>query len=211
MIPHFRDTCPHNNLDTIISPSGDSESRDWSRVVWCLYSHLKKRGFALPFTTDVMIHMEGWLARPHRTAFPECVEVLIIFYDKIYLNPTLQSEWHETLQAYRQSGDCVSLMTYVAHKLYALSHWFNYNSAVPCPYRHIILSPDGQTDWTSVVWCIFTELQNRKECKMQFNFVFDVDILTKMEVWLKSEYFLSHPTTPAPPASELLHALQMLY
>jgi hypothetical protein len=203
---HFTDTCPPENLHMIKSLYGES---DWSRAVWCVYSQLKRRGFALPFTTDVMIHMEGWLTEPHRTVFPECVEVLITIYETIHLNPVLEREWNDKLQIYRESGDCVSLMTYVAQTLYRLG--INYISVVPCPHQNVILSPDGKTDWTFAVWCIFMELQEPREYKYQFNFVFDAEILTKMEVWLKSEYFLSHPHTPAPPTSQLLSAFHMLY
>jgi hypothetical protein len=45
---------------------------------------------------------------------------------------------------------------------------------------------------------------------LNFKFVFDVDVLTRMEVWLATEYFLVHPDTPALPVSDLLHGFQML-
>ena len=101
-------------------------------------------------------------------------------------------------------------MTYVAQTLYDLG--INYFSEVPCPHQNVILSPDGKTDWTFPVWCIFHKFEKREETHgvLKINFIFDVDTLTKMEVLLASEYFLNHPHTSAPPLSDLVHAFQML-
>jgi len=202
---HFKDTCPPQYLHTIMSPNGQT---DWSRAVWCIYSELKKRGFTLPFTTDVIPKMEEWLTRPHRIPFPDCITILISVYDNLKLHSvtygvrelpeTAKDEWMETLKDYRKNGDDVSLMTYVAKKLNFYARRNQYASEIPFPpeYRDTILSPDGKTDWSYAVWCIYQDLKRPMKWMLQFNFVFDVDILTKLEVWLTSEDYFSHPNSP---------------
>ena len=154
-----------------------------------------------------MMHMEEWLTTPHRTPFPNVARELITFYDTIY-KPGLEREWEQQKNAYQQSADSTSLMTYVAQTLHKLDK--NSDGAETCPYENIILSPDGQTDWTVALWLLCKHLQKRRDWHLNFNFVSDVDILTRMEVWLTSEYFLNHPHTSPPPLSDLVHAFQML-
>ena len=203
-ICNFTDTCPRTFVETITSNDG---KQDWSRAVWCVYSQLQKRGCHLTLDAYLMVNIEAWLAAPHRTPFPYVVRELITFYDTIY-KPGLEREWEQQKNAYQQSADSTSLMTYVAQTLHQLDK--NSDGAETCRYENIVLSPDGQTDWTVALWLLCKHLQKRRDWHLNFNFVSDVDILTRMEVWLTSEYFLNHPDTSPPPLSDLVHAFQML-
>jgi hypothetical protein len=207
-ICNFTDTCPPTFVGTITSKDGVDGKQDWSRAVWCVYSQLQKRGCHLPLDAYLMIHIEEWLTTPHRTPFPHVVRELITFYNTIHVNGDLQREWEQQVNAYQQTRDCTSLMTYVARTVSMLN--INAVGAVTCPYANIILSPDGKTDWTVALWLMKVHLQERHNWQLNFKFVFDVDVLTRMEVWLATEYFLVHPDTPAPPVSGLLHGFQLL-
>ena len=139
--------------------------------------------------------------------FPECMTVLIDIYGNLKLHTLIgvrelpilfKKDWMKTLQDYRKNGDDVSLMTYIANNLNFFVKSEQYELEIPFPskYRDTILSPDGKTDWSYAVWCIYQELKKPRPWMLKFNFVFDADILTKLEVWLKSEDYFSHPHSP---------------
>ena len=132
------------------------------------------------------------------TPFPQCLEVLIGVYDKILLSdPYWRYEWPKKTQEYQENQDCVPLMNYIAANLnYFCEHMCDMQQKLQgtfkddCPkqYLRTLISPNGQTDWSRTVWCIYSEVKHKG-----FNKEFNADVLAQMEDWLKSE---GHPPSP---------------
>jgi hypothetical protein len=121
--------------------------------------------------------------------FPLCVKVLIGVYDKIHLHEKYWIyEWNKKKQDYENNKDCVVLMNYVGHNInYFCEHMREMTLKLKgtftddCPPQHVrtIMSPNGQTDWSRAVWCIYSVVR-----QAGFTGTFSADVLTQMEQWL---------------------------
>jgi hypothetical protein len=111
-------------------------------------------------------------------------------------------DWNEKKTVYNGDADCVKLMEYMAYNINCIEEKnmqdkFPARILVKCPaeYLHKIKSPDGQTDWSRAVYCIYLELEKQK-CTPAF----DADVLEIMERWLENKRFLAQPRpVPLPP------------
>jgi hypothetical protein len=142
------------------------------------------------------------------TPFPLCLEVLIGVYDKIVTDSVeklMRTEWARKKQEYRQNHDGVTLMNYIAFKLtYFTEHMRHRQDKLPgfrdvkvvvtdCPGQHVrtLISPNGETDWSRAVWCIYSAVQQQG-----FENAWNADVLAQMEAWLAA-WTTSFPAKPA--------------
>ena len=188
---------------------GDKDTLDIENIIYAILEHSQSLLLQIDHLQWFELKTKIYDTRVFSsiTPFPECMTVLIYIYGNLKLHTPIgvrklplsyKKEWVKTLQDYRKNEDDVSLMTYVAKRLNYFAKLDQYASEIPFPpeYRDTILSPDGKTDWSYAVWCIYQELKKPRPWMLKFNFVFDADILTKLEVWLKSEDYFSHPHSP---------------
>ncbi len=98
-------------------------------------------------------------------------------------------EWKEEKETYRKEKDCVRLLNYVGEILNFFCENVrdyrrvsNFTDNCPPEYVRTIISPNGRTDWSRAVWCLYTEVQ-----KLGFTGKFTQDVLEEMEDWLKIE------------------------
>lgn len=160
---HFTDTCPPAYLRTIMTPHGQT---DCSRAVWCIYSELKERGFDLPFSKDVMIEMEDWLSRSSSSSpqkqYPLCAEVLMDYFKTFQLPLLWKNNRKRLFALYTQDKDSVKLLTACS---FYINSWYKMRKDLsmstlkvgdlgPETFNVKIMSPNGKTDWTRMVWLI---------------------------------------------------------
>jgi hypothetical protein len=141
------------------------------------------------------------------TPFPLCLEVLIGVFDKIVdgsADEYMRTEWARKKGRYRQNHDCVALMNHVAFKLtYFAEHMRDRHDKLPglrdvkvvvteCPGQHVrtLISPNGETDWSRAVWCIYSAVQQQG-----FEHAWNADVLAQMEGWLAA-WTSSFPAKP---------------
>jgi hypothetical protein len=142
------------------------------------------------------------------TPFPLCLEVLMGVFDNIVAGSAdtyMGAEWARTKERYRQNRDCVALMNYAAFKLtYFAEHMRDRHDKLPglrdvqavvteCPGEHVrtLVSPNGETDWSRAVWCIYWTVQQQG-----FGNAWNADVLAQMEGWLAA-WTRSFPAKPA--------------
>jgi hypothetical protein len=118
--------------------------------------------------------------------------VLIGVYDKIItddVEKVMRIEWARKKRQYQENHDCVTLMNYIAFKLtYFAEHMRHVEDKLPgtwrddCPGRHVrtLISPNGETDWSRAVWCIYSAVQQKG-----FDKAWNFDVLAQMEAWLE--------------------------
>ena len=142
--------------------------------------------------------------------FPLCLDVMLQIYETKL--PQLPGRmWRHDLDkfktAYHADADCVKLMRHMAYNINYFAGRDNLNhifDACPPEYLHTITSPDGQTDWTRAVYCIYLELRKQK-CTPRF----DTHVLAEMEQWLEMTRFLSQPR-PEPMPKQYPMCAEML-
>ena len=131
---------------------------------------------------------------PH-VLFPRCAEVMMQFFNEMKNLPkTVKEDIEEHVDNYRTTHDFDSLLVWGTRKL---NIWQKNNERTQIPYlqnytRYLglpefdiqIKSPDGKTEWTRAVWCIYSEVQERG-----FTGLFTVDVLAQMELWLSQHRY----------------------
>ena len=136
------------------------------------------------------------------TPFPRCLDVLIGFYNKIDKehDKYIELEWRTKKREYDMNHDCVKLMNYIAFKLTYFSEQMRDMEEKlkgtfrdDCPRRQVrtIISPNGQTDWSRAVWCIYKTVHAHG-----FDNAWNPDVLAQMEAWLVA-WTRSFPAKPA--------------
>ncbi len=137
------------------------------------------------------------------TPFPRCLDVLIDVYDSIDIeyDKPWRVEWPRKKREYQENHDCVKLMNYIAHQLNFFSeHMRDMETKLKgtftddCPGSQVrtLISPNGQTDWSRAVWCIYSAVH-----KKGFDKAWNSDVLAQMESWL--EIHTSPSALPASP------------
>jgi hypothetical protein len=122
------------------------------------------------------------------TAFPLCLEILIVYYDKVVTQlrgESVEFDWRERKQIYTGNRDCVELMNYIAHQINFLCGDLRFKpsdyveNTCPEDCRSMIQSPNSETNWSRAVWCIYLDVKTKG-----FTGTFNKDVLEQMEHWL---------------------------
>jgi hypothetical protein len=153
---YVENTCPEDCRRLIQSPNSET---NWSRAVWCIYTEVKKKGFTGTFSKDVLEQMEHWLSQPR---YPMCAELLMEMFEKFDLSDVAHAKMLGNFDEYMKNDDSVELLTYCAKFINAWTKYgatffktkSNIADTIPKEFQFQIMSPDGMTDWTRMVWMI---------------------------------------------------------
>jgi hypothetical protein len=117
-------------------------------------------------------------------SFPLCVEEFVKIFGSFDWSETGKEEWDEILQEYRTYKNCEKILAIMAKKL---NIWAKIKNTrhVPndCPKAYLgqFMSPDGEHDWTRLIWLLYCKLN------LQRTFAFRSDLLSLVEEYLADQ------------------------